>query len=325
MKAAEIIAGRHGIAQCIDRNGTRFFVVTTSPRFDMVKYQAFLVRQYQQFVKMPSKTSFCLLQCLPNTNGWKMPSITRFARIKKLSDDQYWNYINIRKAAKARRIVTKTISVQEYFLLIKKWCLDEVESINDFEQKITYLNKRKRLVERLVIWYNIEAEAAATLKDLEQWITYYNLESELKIRSLSFGRGKTQIQESQTIPVQKFKSEDFALMHCYLSMFDKGAHIDRSNMDEVADRYGFGSKCSGQALYQDYNKYNKNVSERKGLRQSKPADTKHKQRLERVIELLNSHPKALARATDEYNSFLNDYEAEYPSKKVTKNKKSNRV
>jgi hypothetical protein len=111
-----------------------------------------------------------------------------------------------------------------------------------------------------------------------------------------------QITETRT---NKLKVKQIALLHIY-----EGNQITRDNADEIAAKYGYNSKTSGEGLFQDYIFYSSS-----GNRKQKPSHCTPKTLLNK-IELFESVLKILSdkckqRAIDEINILKTIYQNEY--------------
>lgn len=117
-------------------------------------------------------------------------------------------------------------------------------------------------------------------------------------------------------PVAKLpvgKDVKCTLKELALICFYKNFRIDDNNKNEVAASCGHVSKTSGNQLYNRLHEY-KNKENRHGLTESKRIDTAHRNRLLRVLELLEDGSHSLRVANAEFQIFHNQYIVQYQIK-----------
>ena len=103
-----------------------------------------------------------------------------------------------------------------------------------------------------------------------------------------------------------------ALTHVYLNHAGDGPAINGSNMNSVAQQYGFMKRNSGQSLKDEFAKFSL-ATNRKELAGNLRSDNNHKNRLEKTLKYLSSKnfPGAHARAKSEYDIFIARYNSVY--------------
>lgn len=166
--------------------------------------------------------------------------------------------------------IKRTKMIQGYIDLIKV-VLIQYEYPSEIEQKA------------------VESVRAELTEQLDYW--------EKKLKTLPPQKTETK--------ADKLKVKQIALIHFY-----EGKQITRANAGDIAAKYGYMAKNSGEGLFQDYNSYC-SAANRKG----KPTHCTPK-RLNNKIELFESVVNYLSdinkqRAIDEINILKTIYENEY--------------
>ena len=108
------------------------------------------------------------------------------------------------------------------------------------------------------------------------------------------------------IELNKLKVPQIALIHVY-----EGIQITRDNAKDIAAKYGYTAKNSGEGLYHDYLSYlNANDRRAKPDAETKKTLLNKISRFESVLKHLS--PKARKQASDEINILKIILESEYP-------------
>jgi hypothetical protein len=155
-------------------------------------------------------------------------------------------------------------------------------------------NSEAQVYGRYFLFYEYLKKAQIETEDLPKSV--FNLKE----------KGQTDANvESQDLAPAKLKVKQVALIHVY-----EGKQITRGNAPAIAEGYGYRSKTSGEALFQDYTTFS-NPTLRKGRPTlCTPKKLRNKIDLfESVIEYLSE--KARQRAQDEIKILKNIFESEY--------------
>lgn len=98
--------------------------------------------------------------------------------------------------------------------------------------------------------------------DYYNWLIKFN-----KSRKKSVDNSKNKIKNNK--PIEDLKSERLNVKVIALICFYNNLHINRSNCKEIAIKYSYTAKTSGEGLYHDYSKYSDNMYRTKVANESK--------------------------------------------------------
>jgi len=93
-----------------------------------------------------------------------------------------------------------------------------------------------------------------------------------------------------------------AIMHIFISNFENGTPITKTNAKQIAAKYGFNSPTSGKQLKNEYDKYKTDSQRKRFSQENGRAFREHLQRYESILSILQQdYKKAFIAAKSEYD------------------------
>lgn len=188
------------------------------------------------------------------------------------------------------------------------------QNINEYVKTLQtcYCHKEQKQLKRGWCWYRWNYPTIFNEESIKDYGYFAGIISEIDELKEKYPQFKTIGQcEHNTLPQQaetktdKLKVHQIALIHVY-----EGLQITRENAGEIAAKYGYTAKNSGEGLFQDYTYYC-SMANRKGKpTHCSPKILKNKIiRFESVVDHLSDNNKQ--RAIDEIKILKTLFENEY--------------